>query len=248
MSALLFLYRHVLDLELAGLDAARAKNRQWVVPVVMSRGEVRTMLAHLPGVTQLQATLLYGAGLRLMECLRLRTKDLDIDRHQLTVRQGKGRRDRIAPFPERARAPLERHLAGVRELHARDLASHYGGVEVPNALAEKYPAAAREWGWQWVFPASRLTTDPRFGIRMRHHLHPSALQRAVREAARRAGFAKRITCHTFRHSFATHLLEDGTDIRTLQVLLGHRDVKTTMIYTHVLDRGPHGVTSPADRL
>ncbi len=248
LSALVFLYRHVLDRELDGLDEAARAKRSRPLPVVLHQDEVRTVLAALHGTKRLQATLLYGAGLRLMECLRLRVKDLDPARGQLTVRQGKGRRDRITTLPRRLHGPLERHLEAVRDLHRRDLAEGYAGVPLPDALERKYPGAARDWGWQWVFPASRLSRDPRSGRRVRYHLHPTALQRAVKQAARAAGLPKRVTCHIFPHSFATHLLEAGADIRTVQELLGHRDLKTTMVYTHVLNRGPLGVSSPADRL
>jgi len=248
LSALLFLYRHVLDRELEGLDAAVRARIGRTLPVVLTRDEVRTVLGHLHGTRRLQATLLYGAGLRLMECLRLRVKDLDFSRWQLTIRQGKGRRDRMTTLPRRLRGPLEQHLVEVRRLHQSDLEEGYGEVLLPYALDRKHPTAAREWLWQWVFPAARLARDPLSGRRARHHQHPTVLQRAVKQAARKAEISKRVTCHTFRHCFASHLLEDGSDIRTVQELLGHRDLKTTMIYTHVLDRGPLGVSSPADRL
>lgn len=248
LSALLFLYRHVLDRELEGLDAAVRARRSRPLPVVLTREEVRRLLAELEGTRRLVALLLYGGGLRLQEGVRLRVKDLDLSRGQVCVRQGKGRRDRITTLPRRSRAALSRHLARVRDLHRRDLAAGYGGVTLPDALERKYPNATREWGWQWVFPASRLTPHPRTGERLRHHMHPTVMQRAVKDATRRAGLAKRATCHTLRHSFATHLLESGSHVRTLQELLGHRELKTTMIYTHVMDRGPLGVTSPADGL
>ena len=248
LSALLFLYRHILDRELEGLDTAVRAQIGRALPVVLTRDEIRTVLDHLHGTRRLQSTLLYGAGLRLMECLRLRVKDLDFARSQLAVRQGKGRRDRMTTLPRRLRGPLERHLVEVRRLHQRDLEQGYGEVLLPDALGRKHPTAARDWRWQWVFPAARLARDPRSGRIARHHQHPTVLQRAVKQAAERARIPKRVTCHIFRHSFATHLLEEGADIRTVQELLGHRDVRTTMIYTHVLDRGPLGVSSPADRL
>lgn len=248
LSALVFLYRHLFDRELEGLDAAARARRTRPLPVVLSREEVRAVLDLLTGTKRMQATLLYGSGLRLLECLRLRVKDLDPERGQLTVRQGKGRHDRVTTFPRRLREPLARHLREVLALHRRDITQGYDGVPLPNALTRKYPGASREWGWQWVFPASRITHERGTGRKLRIHLHPTVLQRAVKRAAADAGIAKRVTCHTFRHSFATHLLEDGSDIRTVQTLLGHRDVKTTMIYTHVLEHGAMGVSSPADRL
>ena len=247
LSALLFLYRVILGRELEGLDAAARARASRPLPVVLSRGEVRAVLARLPDPHRLVATILYGGGLRLLEGLRLRVKDLDPERRQLIVRGGKGDRDRRAPLPARLREPLERHLERVRTLHERDRAR---GISpwIPGALGEKYPSAHLEWRWYWVFPALRTGTDPRSGALFRHHLHETALQRAVKQAAIQADVPKRVTCHSFRHSFATHLLEDGSDVRTVQQLLGHRDLRTTMIYTHVLDRGPLGVTSPADRL
>jgi integron integrase len=247
LSALLFLYRTVLDRRLEGLDAAVRARTSRVLPVVLSRDEIRAVLSELSPRDRLVATLLYGSGLRLLEGLRLRVKDVDAERRQITVRQGKGRRDRRCPFPTRLRRALLEHLEENRRSHRHDRERAIG-VRLPGALGAKYPSAATEWGWYWVFPAQRPTVDARTGELFRHHLHETAIQRAVKQAGRAAGIAKRVTCHTFRHSFATHLLEDGADIRTVQELLGHRDLKTTMIYTHVLDRGPLGVTSPADRL
>jgi integron integrase len=247
LSALLFLYRAILGRELEGLDAATRAHTLRPLPVVLSRDEVRAVLSRLPHPHQLVATLLYGSGLRLLEGLRLRVKDLDPARGQLTVRQGKGARDRRAPLPARLRDPLKHHLERVRDVHERD---RQGGIGpwLPGAIGEKFPNAHLEWGWYWLFPASRTGADPRTGAVFRHHLHETALQREVKHAVSAAGIPKRVTCHSFRHSFATHLLEDGSDIRTVQELLGHRDLRTTMIYTHVLQRGPLGVTSPLDRL
>lgn len=247
LSALLFLYRAILGRELEGLDAAARAHSSRSLPVVLSRDEVRALLAQLPEPHRLVATLLYGSGLRLLEGLCLRVKDLDPDRRQIVVRDGKGDRDRRVPFPTRLRQPLELHLERVRALHLRDRERGIGPW-IPGALERKYPNAHLEWAWYWVFPAQRPGVDPRTGSQFRNHLHETALQRAVKKAADDAGIRKRATCHTFRHSFATHLLEDGCDIRTVQQLLGHSDLRTTMIYTHVVDRGPLGVTSPADRL
>lgn len=248
LSALLFLYREVLGAPLAWVDGvvrARVRDR---LPVVLTRDEVRAVLALLPTRERLIATLLYGAGLRLMEGVTLRVKDVDLRASQIIVHGGKGDKDRVVPFPRSAKAHLVRHLEKVRVLHEHDLAAGAGATKLPYALAEKYPTAEREWRWQYVFPATRQYMEPGTGTVRRHHLHESVMQRAVRTAANRAGITKRVSCHTFRHSFATHLLEDGYDIRTIQELLGHKDVSTTMIYTHVLNRGGLGVCSPADRL
>jgi integron integrase len=204
------------------------------------------MLAELNGRQRLMASLLYGSGLRLMECLRLRVKDIDFDQHQLVVRDGKGAKDRATMLPDSVNEPLRRHLERVKLLHEQDLANGFGSVHLPHALARKYPNAPKEWAWQYVFPSGRISRDPRSDARRRHHLSPSSLQKAVKEALRRAKIHKLASCHTFRHSFATHLLEAGYDIRTVQELLGHKDVRTTMIYTHVLHRGGIGVRSPLD--
>jgi integron integrase len=248
LSALLFLYREVLAEPLPWLEGVvRAKVPQRL-PTVLTRDEVRAVLARLPERERLFATLLYGAGLRLLEGLTLRVKDVDFGAAQIIVRGGKGDKDRVVPFPKSVTAELTRHLELVRELHRSDLAAGAGEVVLPNALAAKFPNAGREWRWQYVFPATRTYVERETGKRRRHHLHPTAVQRAVRTAAERAGISKRVSCHTFRHSFAPHLLEDGYDIRTIQELLGHKDVSTTMIYTHVLNRGGRGVRSPADLL
>lgn len=248
LSALLFLYRVVLELDLPWLDDVVRAKRPARLPVVLTRDEVRAVLRHLRGTSRLMAILLYGAGLRLLECARLRVKDVDFGRKQLIVRGGKGDKDRTTPLPAVATADLARQLELAKTQHDLDLQRGAGWVELPWALGRKYPNAGREWAWQWVFPATRTYLHRETGQRRRHHLHESVLQRAVKEAARRAEIAKRVTCHTFRHSFATHLLEDDHDIRTVQELLGHRDVSTTMIYTHVVNRGPGGVRSPADRI
>jgi integron integrase len=250
LAALLFLYRDVLGRDLEGLEAAVRARGARRLPVVLTSNEVAGVLRQLEGDATLWliVSLLYGSGLRLLECLRLRVKDADFERRQLTVREGKGNRDRAALLPRAAEVALRNQLAASRALYDADRAAGVPGVELPFALARKYPKAGIEWAWQWVFPAPGLSIDPRSRLRRRHHLHESTPQRAVRAAAHRARIPKRVTPHTFRHSFATHLLQDGADIRTVQTLLGHRDLKTTMIYTHVLDRGPLAAKSPLDRL
>ncbi len=216
------------------------------VPVVLTKEEVAAVLEHLQGTKWLVVKLMYGSGLRLQECLELRVKDIDFGRGEIRLRSGKGGKDRVTMLPRSATDALIPHLKEVRRVHRRDLAGGDGRVQLPHALERKYPSASREWPWQYVFPASRLWADPRTSRRYRHHLHPSAVQRAVKSAVRKAGITKHATCHTFRHSFATHLLERGQDIRTIQELMGHKSVTTTMIYTHVLNRGSLGVRSPAD--
>ena len=247
-SALIFLYKHVLGADfgwIGGVVRAKSPRR---LPVVFTREEVKEVLQQLDGIKRMIVTLLYGSGLRLLECLQLRIKDIDFTQGEIRIRRAKGARDRITMLAISMKAELQAHLAVVEDQHRRDRASGAGYVRLPDALERKYPTASRDWPWQYVFPASRLHTDPADGRRYRHHLHESAVQRAVKQAIQRAGITKHASCHTFRHSFATHLLESGYDIRTVQELLGHRDVRTTMIYTHVLNRGGLGVRSPADSL
>jgi integron integrase len=248
LSALLFLYRAVLGVELPWLgDLVRAQ-RPVRLPTVLSEAEVRRLLACVQGSARLMVGLLYGAGLRQIECLSLRVKDIDFAYRQIVVRDGKGARDRATMLPENLVQPLHEHLGRVRALHGRDVKDGFGEVSLPYALARKHPRAARAWAWQFVFPSGNRSEDPASGAVRRHHVHPDTLSRAVGAAARRAGIDKRVSCHTLRHSFATHLLERGYDIRTVQELLGHSDVSTTMIYTHVMNKGARAVKSPLDRL
>jgi integron integrase len=248
LNALVFLYREVLGKELGRLEDLVPSRKPKRLPVVLTRAEVRAVLGGMRGTPRLVAALLYGAGLRLEEALSLRVKDVDFGLGQIVVRRGKGKRDRVTVLPQRLAPALRRHLEQVNVLHQRDLARGTGRVALPEALERKYPRASAEWAWQWVFPATRHYVHKASGQRRRHHLHQTVVERAVKAAVRRSGMSKRATCHSMRHSFATHLLEDGYDIRTVQELLGHRDVSTTMIYTHVLNRGGRGVVSPMDRV
>ncbi len=248
LSALLFLYKQVLGVELPWLDEIGRPKKPQRLPTVLTSNEVQRLFAHLDGTHGLMARLIYGSGMRLMECVRLRVKDLDFERREIVVREGKGDKDRVTMLPAALAPELRAHLARVKLLWAQDREAGRAGVYLPDALARKYPRAATEWGWFWVFPAREVSRDPRSGVERRHHAHEQAFQRAIKRAVAAANIAKPASTHTLRHSFATHLLQSGYDIRTVQELLGHSDVSTTMIYTHVLNRGGRGVVSPLDQL
>ena len=247
LAALLFLYKEVLRVELPWMDGIVRARRPKYLPVVLTRAEAHATLSRMQGTHALIARLMYGTGMRLMECLQLRVKDVELSRREVIVRQPKGGRDRITMFPATLVEEMSAHIATVKRLHQRDRAAGLPGVELPHAYAVKHPGAALDWGWFWCFPQARASVDPRSGVTRRHHTYGQTFQRALKRAARGAGVVKPISSHTLRHSFATHLMEAGYDIRTVQELLGHKDVSTTMIYTHVLNRGGRGVVSPLDR-
>ncbi len=248
LCAILFLYRHVIFYELGDLGGVIRARTPKRLPVVLTREEVRAVLGEMDGETWLMASLMYGTGMRLSECIGLRVQDVDFSASEILVRDGKGAKDRVTMLPEALKPALRDQLRHSREVHRRDIAEGWGSVPLPDALDRKYPSAPREWRWQWVFPQATRWKNTRTCEQGRHHVHETVLQRAVKDAARRSGMVKRVSCHTFRHSFATHLLESGYDIRTIQELLGHRSVSTTMIYTHVLNKGGRGVRSPFDHL
>ena len=248
LNALIFLYRKVLNRPMGEIPGIVRSKKKIKVPVVLTRLEVANLLSKLEGVHWLAGCLLYGSGLRLMECIRLRVKDIDFDRLSITIKCGKGGKDRVVTLARELVVPLQRHLESVKTIHERDIGEGFGHVYLPNALARKYPAAAISWGWQYVFPATRRSIDPRTGATRRHHMDESSLQKAVKAAVRKTGILRPASCHTLRHSFATHLLERGADIRTVQAQLGHSDVKTTEIYTHVIGRGGSAVISPLETI
>lgn len=246
LNAILFLYKEVLELELDWLENVVRPKAQEKVPTVFSKPEIQSLFLHLSGQSGLMARLLYGSGMRLMECVRLRVKDIDLEYRTVTVRNGKGNKDRVTVLPDTLIAPIQEQIERVRQRHQADLENGFGEVYMPYALATKYPTASKELAWQYVFPAKKISLDPRSGVKRRHHVDAQILQRAVKRALKDANIAKKASCHTLRHSFATHLLERGSDIRTVQELLGHKDIRTTQIYTHVLKRGGRGVVSPLD--
>lgn len=247
LCAIVFLYKEFLKQNVGDLNLVWAK-RHKRIPVVFSREEIKALFKQMSGIYWIMAMLLYGAGLRLREVLQLRVKDVDFNYNQMIIRNTKGKEDRVVPLPQKVKEPLKEHLRKVQNLHKKDLKDGFGHVYLPDALERKYPNDAKEWIWQYVFPAHQISTDPRSGIRRRHHLYDTVLQKAIKNAVRKAGIQKRGTCHTLRHSFATHLLENGYDIRTIQELLGHKHLETTMIYTHVVKQGALGIQSPADKL
>jgi len=246
LCAIVFLYKHVLKIELGNFGNITWAKKPKKIPVVFTKEEAKAVIDQLKGTNWIIASLLYGSGLRLNECLQLRIQDIDFKYNQITVRNAKGDQDRVTMLPEKVKLPLQEHLKKVKKIHEKDLRDGFGSVYLPYALERKYPNANKAWGWQFVFPATRISTDPRTGIRRRHHLYETVIQKAVKRAIQKAGMTKHASCHTFRHSFATHLLERGHDIRTVQELLGHKHVETTQIYTHVLNKGGLGVKSPVD--